>query len=110
MLDKTFEFLYETQNQKKPSFLVYLGERKTSIFVVASVIIGYYYDYFAGVVFFAIFLWWDMTRVIIYTKAKLANKTNLFCIFNLIIRRFYKTQHTTLQELMAKKILIEKEI
>lgn len=107
--EKTLDFLYNEQNKKRPKFFVYLCEFKTLIIIAISLLISIYYDYFYGVVLFVVFLWWNVQRAIIASDAKLTNKKNLFYVCNSLVKRFYESNNSSLTELLAKRILVEKK-
>ena len=107
--EKTLDFLYNDQNKKRPKFFVYLCEFKTLIIIAISLLISIYYDYFYGVVLFVVFIWWNIQRVIIANDAKLTNKKNVFYVFNALVKRFYESNNSSLTELLAKRILVEKK-
>lgn len=109
MLSKTYEFLYETQNQTRPSFLVYLCEKKTLIVIAIAIFIGISKDIFWGIVVFIFWLWYDIPRITIFRTAKLTNKHNLYYFINLLISRFYRKNNTELSQILAEKILVEKK-
>ena len=109
MLDKTYEFLYETQNQKRPSFFVFLGETRTMIVIAIVALICLKYDFYVGMICFAIYLWWSITRSTLLRRDKLTSKKNFFSFTNSLVKRFYERKNTALTELLAKKILIEKK-
>lgn len=109
MLKKSEEFLYETQNQKRPTFRVYLAEYKTLAAIAIAFVLSMFYGFYTGIVAFVIYLWYDFSKITLTRKAKLTSRTNLLFAGNSIVEKFYKYTNTDLIEMLAKKILIEKK-
>ena len=109
MLDKSYEFLYETQNQARPTFFVYLCEKNTLIAIFIAFLVGTGSGAFWGVMIFAVWIWYDIPRITIFREAKLANKHNLCYLVNLLIGRFYRKDNIELTQILSQNILVEKK-